>query len=101
MSLRDNNNAQVLWKIMQMLQGEQVESAIADSFEELLKGISAESGAVWLRNNDTGYIYSIVSIGEANISGFSIEIGNGVVGQACESQEPISIPDASSDERFP
>ena len=94
-------NIQVLWKIMQSLEGEQVESAISEAFEEMLKDISAESGAIWLKNNETMHIYSIVSIGEANIAGFSIDVGQGIIGQACEESEPISVPDVLADERFP
>ena len=101
MALKDNDNAQVLWKLMQALNGEQTEAAIADAFEVLLECVQAASGTVWLKNKDTGRIYSIVSIGETNLSGFSIEIGQGVVGQACDSTEPIDVRDAASDERFP
>lgn len=100
MALRDDGIS-VLWKIMQSLEGEQLESSIADALEILLSHISAESGAVWLKNVETRHIYSIVSIGEANVSGFSIDFGQGVVGQVCDSMEEIFIPDASADARFP
>ncbi len=94
-------NTQILWKIMQSLTGDQVESALAEAFEAMLSEISAESGAIWLKNNSTKHIYSIVSIGEANITGFSIELGHGIIGKACDSTDPISVPDVLSDERFP
>ncbi|MBQ7616037.1 MAG: ATP-binding cassette domain-containing protein [Butyrivibrio sp.] len=101
MSLKDNNNAQILWKLMQALNGDQIESAISDAFEVLLECVGAANGTVWIKNKETERIYSMVSVGETNISGFSIEIGQGIVGQACDSEEPIDVPDAASDERFP
>jgi ABC-type lipoprotein export system ATPase subunit len=94
-------NTQVLWKIMQALEGDQVESALSDAMEAMLEAISAQSGAIWLKNMETGHIYSIVSAGEASIAGFSIEMNQGIVGEACESREPISLSDASADDRFP
>ena len=95
------DNIAVLWKIMQALDEEQVESGISEAMETLLKSIGAESGAVWIKNPENKHIYCIVSVGEDNLTGFSIEYGQGLVGKACESTEMISIPDAANDERFP
>ncbi len=94
-------NIAVLWKIMQSLEGDQVESCISDALEILLKSINAESAAVWLKNSETKHIHCIVSVGEASMSGFSIEYGQGIVGQVCDSSEPILLDDVTSDERFP
>lgn len=94
-------NTAVLWQIMQFLQGDQVESAVSDALEVLLREISAESGAIWLVNEDTQHIYSVVSVGEINITGFSVEIGQGIIGQACEATEPISVSDVTGNNYFP
>ncbi len=101
MSLKSYANTEYLWKIMQALNGDQVEACISEAFEALLDGVQAESGAARLKNDQTKHIYSIVSLGEANITGFSIEFGQGVIGSACEGQEPVYLRDVSSDERFP
>ncbi len=94
-------NIQVLWRIMQALEGEQVEGALTDALEEVTRVISVESAAIWLKNDASKHIHSILSVGEANIAGFSIDVGQGIIGAACEAQEPISINDVLSDERFP
>lgn len=94
-------NTQVLWKIMQLLEDEHVESALADAFEALVSEIGASSGAIWLKNDDTGLINSIVSIGKDNIAGFSVEKDHGIIGEACKAKEAIHISDTSKDERFP
>ncbi len=101
MSMKNNENAQVLWKLMTALNGDQIEAAIEDAFHVLIESVSVDSGAIWLNNKDTGHIYSIVSVGEINLSGFSIDMGQGVIGQACSTEEMIDIPDVTTDERFP
>lgn len=94
-------NIQVLWKIMQLLESDQVESALTDAFEALIDEVSADLGAIWLKNSENNRINSIVSIGKNNIAGFSIENKQGIIGEICESKEPLFISDASKDERFP
>ena len=94
-------NIKVIWKIMQMLEAEQIETALSDAFEELLKAVSATTGAIWLENPDTNKVYSIISTGETNIAGFSIDIGQGLVGEVANSTEPVIIMDAANDPRFP
>ena len=95
------NSVQVLWKIMQMMEGEQVESSLTDALEELLKTVNAKSGAVWLKDRETQHIYSIVSAGENSVSGFSIEFGQGLIGSASDGKEPVDVPNTLTDERFP
>ena len=96
-----SDSVQVLWKIMQMLEGDQVENSLTDALEVLLEVVSAKSGAVWLKNRDTEHIYSIVSTGESNVTGFSIEFGQGLIGSVCNGTEPVDVPDTLTDERFP
>ncbi len=33
MSLKDNNNAQIIWKLMQSWNGDQIESSISEAFD--------------------------------------------------------------------
>jgi ABC-type lipoprotein export system ATPase subunit len=91
----------VLWKLMQLIEGDDIQTALSDALEALMQAVSASSGALWLKNRQTQHIYSIISSGEANIAGFSIASDQGLIGQACSSQEPLDIKDTSSDSRFP
>ena len=95
------DNVQVLWKIMQLLESDRIEDALLDAFEELLKYVAASSGAIWLKNNDSKRIYSIVGVGDINITGYSIEFDQGLVGQAAQSKDYLLIKDVSGDVRFP
>ncbi len=99
--LDKSENIQVIWSILQMLEEEHIESALSDAFEDLLKAVSGSTGAIWLENPSTDKIYSIISIGESSIAGFSIDKGQGLVGEVCSGSEPVIIMDAATDARFP
>ncbi|MBE5825071.1 MAG: ATP-binding cassette domain-containing protein [Butyrivibrio sp.] len=100
MTNRDNN-IHVLWKIMQMLEEEQIEAALTGAFEALLQAVGADTGAIWLLNPDTNRVISAISVGESSVAGFTIEKGQGIVGEAMSGSEPLIIMDVSSDPRFP
>ncbi len=94
-------NIQIMWKIMQMLEGEQIETALSDAFELLIKNVEADTGAIWLLNPDTRKVTSAISVGKAAIAGFSIEAGKGLIGEAMNLTDPTVITDTASDSRFP
>ena len=90
-----------IWKIMQLLEGDDIENLLSDALESLIGAADAKSGAMWLKNRDTEHIYCVVSSGETNLAGFSVEFGQGLIGQVCNGQDPIDIKETSSDSRFP
>ncbi len=94
-------DAGTLWKLMMMLDEDNIESGLSDALESLLGSINAKNGAVWLKNKETERIYSIVSVGDKNIAGFSIEYERGIIGDACKQTEPIDLKTVAGDERFP
>lgn len=96
-----NDNMLTLLNIMHLMEADQIETALSDAFEALLKEVSASSGGIWLKSPDTMHIYSIVSVGENNIAGFSIEYGQGIVGEISDGNKELFIADAGGDSRFP
>ena len=86
---------------MQLIEGDDIQTSLSDALEALMQAVSASSGALWLKNRQTQHIYSIISSGEANIAGFSIESDQGLIGQACSGQEPLDVKDTTNDSRFP
>ncbi len=101
MAMDNGYNVASLWKLMTMLEDDNIESGLSEALEDLLGTMAAQYGAIWIKNAGTGHIYSIISVGENNIAGFAIEYGRGVIGSACEKTEPLDLPDVSGDERFP
>ncbi len=86
---------------MQLMEGDDIVSSLSDALEALIQAVSAGTGVIWLKNRDTEHIYSVISVGEDSVAGFSIEYGQGIVGECCESTEPIDVKDAGQDSRFP
>jgi ABC-type lipoprotein export system ATPase subunit len=101
MAMDNGYNVASLWKLMTMLEDDNIESGLSDALENLLGTMAAKYGAIWIKNEGTGQIFSIISVGENNIAGFAIEYGRGIIGSACEKPEPLDLPDVSGDERFP
>ena len=94
-------NIEILWKIMQILGGDDPTDSITEVLETVLDTVNAESATVWLKKESNRRIYASASAGEVNNTGLSIEYGQGIAGQACESEEAIVIDSAAGDERFP
>ena len=92
-----NDNMLTLLNIMHLMEADQIETALSDAFEALLKEVSASSGGIWLKSPDTMHIYSIVSVGENNIAGFSIEYGQGIVGEISDGNKELFIADTGGD----
>ncbi|MCR5343867.1 MAG: ATP-binding cassette domain-containing protein [Butyrivibrio sp.] len=91
----------LLWNLMQTLENQQMENALSDAFEDLINLLEVRTGIMWLKNNESKRIYSVISVGDENVSGFNIEFGQGIIGEACESFSPIEVKDVASDKRFP
>ncbi|WP_081679296.1 ATP-binding cassette domain-containing protein [Butyrivibrio sp. XPD2002] len=91
----------LLWNLMQTLENQQLENALSDAFEDLINLLEVRTGIMWLKNNESKRIYSVISVGDENVSGFNIEFGQGIIGEACESFSPIEVKDVASDKRFP
>ena len=91
----------ILWDLMRTLEGAQVENALSDAFEEITDLLGVESGVMWLKNADNQRIYSVISVGKANVTGITIGYGQGIVGEACDRFDKIDINDISGDSRFP
>ncbi len=102
MAIKNENVFQAIWKIVQTLQGDQVETAIADALEIMLASVFADSGIIWLQDKNAGRTYGVISVGINNkFDGFTVENGQGIIGEGCESSEAITIYDTSKDKRFP
>lgn len=99
--MKKNVNVDALWTVMRMLESEQTEEALAEVISTMLSVLKAESAAVWLKNEGDGHVYCVSSAGDVSSTGYSIEAGQGIVGEACEADELIFINDAESDPRFP
>ena len=91
----------VLWKLMQIMEGDDITSAISEALEALIQKLPASAAAIWLKNRETQHISSVISVGDANIAGFTIEYGQGLIGAVCEGTDYVDVKNAPEDSHFP
>lgn len=75
---------------------------IMDVVIDACKGaVKAEAGTLWILEEDS-YLVPLAARGPKadRLIGLRLKRGEGLAGQVCESQEPVFIEDATSDERW-
>lgn len=93
---------QVVWEITRMLQeAESLEDALRASLGEVVKAVGAEAGTVWAYNiNGDKRIYPSFWIGGADLTGLSLEAGEGIAGTVVKEGKTTVVKDCQSDERW-
>ena len=100
--MADNKRfAKATWRIMeQLLEEEDLTSALSGALEILVETLNSEAGAIWLLDEKTGRLSPMFHIGPADISNISVENGLGLEGLVVKSGESAIVTDAPSDTRF-
>ena len=90
--------SQTIWQIMEELRdANQLESALAGALDILRNAIGCEEGAIWMLDDQTGRVIAVMSSGEADYTGLSVAVGEGVIGQVTQEGEPVIVNDLSAD----
>ena len=89
------------WQIMeQLLEVDNLEDALSDSLEIIVKTLDSEAGAIWILDKETDRLSSLFHIGPADISNVTVENGIGVEGVVTRTGKSVMVTDAASDPRF-
>ena len=93
---------QVVWEITSLLQkAESLEEALRASLGEVVKAVGAEAGTIWFYNvNGDKRIYPSFTIGGADLTGMSLELGEGIAGTVVKEGKPTVVKDCQKDERW-
>ena len=92
---------QAIWLITEKLrEAGQLEAALSAGLEIIAKELACEEGSVWVLNRDDNRLYAVVNVGQTDITGFSIEQGQGIAGSTVQSGTSVIVADTSKDERF-
>lgn len=92
---------QAIWLITEKLrEAGQLEAALSAGLEIIAKELACEEGSVWVLNRDDNRLYAVVNVGQTDITGFSIEQGQGIAGSTVQSGTSVIVSDTSKDERF-
>ena len=84
----------------QLLEVDNLEDALSGSLEIIVKTLNSEAGAIWYLDRQTNRLSPLFHIGPADISGITVENGQGIEGVVTETGKSIMIEDASRDARF-
>ena len=93
---------QVVWEITTLLQkAESLEEALRASLGEVVKAVGAEAGTIWFYNaSGDKRIYPSFWIGGADLTGFSLELGEGIAGTVVKEGKSTVVKDCQKDERW-
>ena len=89
------------WQIMeQLLEVEDLESALSGSLEIIVNTLNSEAGAIWLLDPKTDRLSPLYHIGPADISNLMGEYGLGIEGVVTKTGKSVIVEDAVNDPRF-
>ena len=101
MSERKTRFTRAIWQITQELSNaDELDNALAASLEVIIRCLNSEGGTIWLLDRESDRLFPIFNRGTVDISGITIENGQGVAGAVVKSGEAIIVEDAARDERF-
>lgn len=75
----------------------ELDELVADIFETARVALQADSGSVWLFNEDSGQLEMYLPIMAPRVA---VEVGKGLVGECFSTEEIINVPDCYVDPRF-
>ena len=93
---------QVVWEITTMLQKvESLEEALRDSLGAVVKAVGAEAGTIWFYNvAGDKKIYPSFWIGGSDLTGLSLEFGEGIAGTVIKEGKSTVVKDCKNDKRW-
>lgn len=93
---------QLIWEITTLLQkAESLEDALRTSLAEVVKAVNAEAGTIWFYNSaGDKRIYPSFWIGGGDLTGLSLEPGEGIAGAVVQSGKSSVVKDCRKDVRW-
>lgn len=93
---------QVVWEITAMLQkAESLEEALRDSLGLVVKAVGAEAGTIWFYNVEGDKkIYPSFWIGGSDLTGLSLDLGEGIAGTVVKEGKSTIVKDCKNDKRW-
>lgn len=96
------NYTQVVWEITRLLQeAESLEEALRTSLSQVVRAVGAEAGTIWFYNSaGDKRIYPSFWIGGADLTGLSLDEGEGIAGTVVKEGKTTVVKDCQSDPRW-
>ena len=93
--------AQTIWEITTQLQNAtELSTALSSCLQTVIHALNSEAGTIWILDDRTERIFPVFNHGPVDISGITIENGQGIAGTVIRDGESIIVEDVTKDSRF-
>ena len=93
--------AQTIWEITTQLQNAtELSTALSSCLQTVIQALNSEAGTIWILDERTERIFPVFNHGPVDISGITIESGQGIAGTVIRDGESIIVEDVTKDSRF-
>ncbi len=101
MAENTNRYTNVIWQLFEeLLEEENIESALAGSLEILVRALKCEGGVLWLLDQGSEVLVPMFHVGSMDLSNFSASLGTDVESYVTRSGEALQLSKLSDDDRF-
>ncbi len=93
--------SQAIWQITQKLRdAASLDNALSASLDIIIKTLNSEAGSIWLLDKGSNRLYPVYNHGPVDISGITIENGQGIAGSVVQSGQSALSSRSSEDSQF-
>ena len=101
MADRKTRFTQAIWQITQQLRDCKVlDNALSACLETIIAALSSEAGTIWLLDKGSNRLFPVFNHGPVDISGITIENGQGIAGSVVQSGQSVISSAVEADSRF-
>ena len=101
MAQNKNQYTQVIWQLFEeLLEEENLETALARSLELLTRVLKSEAGVLWLLDQEAQVLLPMFHVGPLDLSNFSAGLGSDVESYVTQSGDSVLMAQFAPDERF-
>ena len=101
MADRRTRFTQAIWQITQQLRDYKVlDNALSACLETIITTLDSEAGTIWLLDKSSNRLFPVFNHGPVDISGITIENGQGIAGSVVQSGESVITSSVGDDPRF-
>ena len=101
MADRKTRFTQAIWQITQQLRDYKVlDNALSACLETIITTLDSEAGTIWLLDKSSNRLFPVFNHGPVDISGITIENGQGIAGSVVQSGESVITSSVGDDPRF-
>ena len=101
MADRKTRFTQAIWQITQQLrENDELDNALSACLETIVATLDSEAGTIWLLDKGSNRLFPVFNHGPVDISGITIENGQGIAGSVVQSGNSVIISSVENDGRF-